>query len=203
MFESVQAMLEALNEAIAMSSDVPDLQATALGERISDRSPGRPSVQITAEELAALSTGRMTREDIGSLYNCSARTIRRRLLKFGLSSPGPTVFLEDGTRPYSSGSSSDLSEITDNELDQLILQIKEQFPSFGRRMIDGYLMQLGERVPRARVLASCNRVIGPPTAVFGARRIQRKVYSVPGPNSLWHHDGQHGAVTSFCQLQIW
>jgi transposase InsO family protein len=28
--------------------------------------------------------------------------------------------------------------------------------------------------------------------MFGARRIQRRVYSVPGPNSLYHHDGQHG-----------
>jgi hypothetical protein len=28
--------------------------------------------------------------------------------------------------------------------------------------------------------------------VFEHIRIWRRVYSVPGPNSLWHHDGQHG-----------
>jgi hypothetical protein len=75
-----------------------------------------------------------------------------------------------------------------------MLHIYEQFPSFGQRMIDGYLMQLGERVPWQRVVASYLRVIGPPTATFATCRIQRCVYSIPGPNSLWHHDRQHGKM---------
>jgi hypothetical protein len=28
------------------------------------------------------------------------------------------------------------------------------------------------------------------------------VYSVPGPNSLWHHDGQHGTGFFFQPLQL-
>ena len=63
-------------------------------------------------------------------------------------------------------------------------------------MIDGYLMALGERVPRRRIEKSYLRVIGPPNNQFGDRRIERRVYSVPGPNALWHHDGQHGESLS-------
>jgi hypothetical protein len=29
--------------------------------------------------------------------------------------------------------------------------------------------------------------------VFQRITIRRRTYHVPGPNSLWHHDGQHGS----------
>ncbi|KAG6875746.1 hypothetical protein C0992_002551, partial [Termitomyces sp. T32_za158] len=180
-----------------MSSDYPDLPPFEFGGLIHDGNPGPPRIDIRPEHLASLSTGRTTHEQIATIYGCSARTIRRRLLEYNLSMPGPPVYTqelqEDGTirRIYSAGVSSDLSQLSDNELDQLMLNIYEQFPSFGRRMIDGYLMRLGERVPRRRIEESYQRVIGPSTSTFARRRIQRRVYSVPGPNSLWHHDGQH------------
>jgi hypothetical protein len=59
-------------------------------------------------------------------------------------------------------------------------------------MIDGYLMALSHCVPRQRIVDSYHRVIGPLLGVFGRRRIERRVYSVPDPNVLWHHNGQHG-----------
>ena len=59
-------------------------------------------------------------------------------------------------------------------------------------MIDGYLLQLGECVPRSRIEAIYHRVIGPPPGIYGARCIQHRVYSVPGPMALLHHEGQHG-----------
>jgi len=33
-------------------------------------------------------------------------------------------------------------------------------------------------------------------------RIRHRVYSVPGPNSLWHHDGQHGKFFNFVQVHM-
>ncbi len=66
-------------------------------------------------------------------------TIRRRLLDYGLSLPGPPVYveeiLENGAthRVYSAGRSSNLSRLTDDEIDSIMLDIYEQFPSFGRR----------------------------------------------------------------------
>ncbi|KAG6870575.1 hypothetical protein C0992_012957, partial [Termitomyces sp. T32_za158] len=128
-----------------------------------------------------LSLGRATHEQIAALYGCSARTIRRRLVEYGFSPSGPPVYTEhqqpDGTLQH-------------QELDALMLDIYERFSSFGRRMIDGYLLHIGERVPHQRIVDSYNRVIGPTTLTFAPRRIHRRVYSVPGPNSLWHHDGQ-------------
>jgi hypothetical protein len=205
---SVERMIQALDEAMATSSDFPDAPPLIFGERVASGEPGRPAINIRPEDLAQLTTGRITHEQVALIYNCSTRTIRRRLLDYGLSSPGPAVYVDepqpDGTviRTCSAGVRSDLSSLTDDELDQIMLSIYEQFPSFGRRMIDGYLLQLGERVPRQRVINSYLRVIGPSTSTFATRRIQRRVYSVPGPNSLWHHDGQHGksSVSSCSQL---
>ena len=60
---------------------------------------------------------------------------------------------EDGSkeRVYSRRSCANLSKATDEELDAILISIYEQFPSFGRRMIDGYLMASGECVPRRRI----------------------------------------------------
>ena len=192
-------MLDALDNARTVSSDPPDAAAPELGTRDSTSgSVGRPPVDIDPQTLAVLSAGRVSHRRLGELYNCHPRTIRRRLLEYGLSQPGPPVYTDrvqaDGAieRFYYPGISSDLSQLTDDELDQVLLNMYHQFPSFGRRMIDGYLLQLGERVPRGRIEASYRRVIGPPPGIYGARRIQRRVYSVPGPMALLHHDGQHG-----------
>ncbi|KAG8711825.1 hypothetical protein FRC09_020395 [Ceratobasidium sp. 395] len=59
--------------------------------------------------------------------------------------------------------------------------------------MSGYLKSLGLTIPRERVRQALEEVRGAPAA-FGARPIHRTVYRVPGPNSLWHHDGQHGLV---------
>lgn len=203
-------MVDALETAVTVSADRPDVPPVQFGGTLSSGPTGRPKFDIQPEHLAMLSTGRTTHQEIADLYQleCSARTIRRRLLDYGLSAPGPPVYVdevrEDGStlRVYSAGRSSDLSRMSDGELDDVMLTIYEQFPSFGRRMIDGYLMALGERVPRRRILESYHRVIGPPVSTFGNRRIQRRIYSVPGPNSLWHHDGQHGKSDSCC-TQSW
>jgi len=195
---SIQSMMDALETAVTVSTDTPDVPPVQFGGTLSSETTGRPKIDIRPEHLAMLSTGRTTHQVIADLYQCSARTIRRRLLDYGLSAPGPPVYVnevqDDGVilRVYSAGRSSDLSQMSDSELDAVMLTIYEQFPSFGRRMIDGYLMALGERVPRRRILDSYHRVIGPPVSTFGNRRIQCRVYSVSGPNSLWHHDGQHG-----------
>jgi hypothetical protein len=77
-----------------------------------------------------------------------------------------------------------------------MLEILQMFPTFGRRMIDGHLQYLGHHVPRKRLQASYARVNGPPVSAFGVRSITRRVYNVPGYNSLAHHDGQHGKCYS-------
>jgi len=84
-----------------------------------------------------------------------------------------------------------LSDISDSDLDRLIQTLRHQFTRAGVAMIGGMLRNLGYRIPRERIRHSLIR-IDPIHRVFERIRIRRRVYSVPGPNSLWHHDGQHG-----------
>lgn len=135
--------------------------------------------------------------DLSQVFGVSARTVRRRALEQGIVEPGAPVYIEfedqDGNQRRFYTSSTGLhSVLSDDDLDIIMLQILNSFPSFGRRMIDGHLKYLGYHIPRSRVQASYARVHGPPVSAFGVRRIQRRVYNVRGYNSLCHHDGQHG-----------
>jgi hypothetical protein len=88
-----------------------------------------------------------------------------------------------------------LSDMSDFDLDSLIQTLRQQFTRAGIAMLDGMLRNLGYHIPRERIRQSLIR-IDPIHRVFDRIRIRRRVYSVPGPNSLWHHDGQHGKY--FC-----
>jgi hypothetical protein len=200
-------MIACLDNAALRSSDPPDAPPLQTSYTVQTGGPGRPSIQIPPGMLA-MALGLRGPSHLTQIFDCSARTIRWRALEYGLAEPGPAVYVEyehdDGTifRFYGSSSGS-TSNISDDELDEITAQIVDIFPNFGRRMIDGHLKHLGHRVPQSRVQASYARVHGAPASSFGPGCIQRRVYSVPGPNSLWHHDGQHGkfdlSLTSFQQ----
>ncbi|KAJ7199943.1 hypothetical protein GGX14DRAFT_372621 [Mycena pura] len=98
--------------------------------------------------------------------------------------------LASGNPPITSYSGP-LSEITDCELDNLLLRLRSHFRRAGLGMLDGMLRRLGHRVQRERITQSLLR-IDPVRRIFERIRIRRRIYSVPGPNYLWHHDGQHG-----------
>ena len=48
------------------------------------RRRGRPSIAITAQEIINLLELPFTQVEMATIYGCSARTIRRRILQFGL-----------------------------------------------------------------------------------------------------------------------
>ncbi|KAK7445427.1 hypothetical protein VKT23_014844 [Stygiomarasmius scandens] len=83
-----------------------------------------------------------------------------------------------------------LSEISDSDLDSLILHLKTHYRRGGVAMMSGMLRRLGHVVQDNRIQESLRR-IDPYHRAFSRIRIRRRGYSVPGPNSLWHHDGQH------------
>ena len=57
------------------------------------------------------------------------------------------------------------------------------------------------RTVRSPIRASYERVHGAPASLIN-RPIERQVYHVAGPNSLCHHDGQHGPF-SFVLVSIY
>lgn len=194
--DSVQSMISCLENATHQSSDPPDRPFPEISFLSHTGLPGRPRIDMDSDLLAAALELRGPTH-LASIFNCHPRTIRRRALQYGLVEPGDPVYVdyehEDGTitRIYRSSSGA-VSDLSDTELDEIVGYILTSFPSFGRRMLDGHLKHLGHHIPRARLQSAYSRVHGAPTNAFGPRHIHRRVYSVPGPNSLWHHDGQHG-----------
>ncbi|KAK7060964.1 hypothetical protein VNI00_000699 [Paramarasmius palmivorus] len=109
------------------------------------------------------------------------------------SIPVPEHLPNDVQAHPPSASSGYLSDISDNELDDLIHRLRSHYSRAGIRILDGMLRRLGHIVPYERIRLSLSR-IDPVHRVFDRIRIRRRRYSVPGPNFLWHHDGHHGLI---------
>lgn len=83
------------------------------------------------------------------------------------------------------------SAITDSELDSVMeLQVRN-FPRYGSVMMWGHLRSLNVYVTRQKVRASLMRVSPQAVANHRSTTIQRRTYSVPCSNYLWHIDGLH------------
>lgn len=198
---SVAEMVDDLQQAISRSSDYPDILPIPAINRIYTGRRGRPRIEIDAGVLAEGIQYGSTR--LGRSLDVSARTVRRRAIDADLVEPGQPVYVEfiDPTddsvvhRWYTS-STGVQSVLTDEELDEIMLELLTSFPTLGRRMIDGHFLHLGHNVPRRRLQASYARINGPAISAFGVRRIHRRVYHVRAFNSLSHHDGQHGVFLS-------
>ena len=83
--------------------------------------------------------------------------------------------------------------ITDEELDEVITTLQQQFPNWGNRQMYGYLLHCGMRVQFHRVRESQSR-IDPEGSMMRRLVLRRRSYFVPGPQHLWHVDGNHKLI---------
>ena len=199
-------MVEDLDRACLQSTDPSDSLSLPVIQVVRTGRRGRPPKQIQRQFLAYALEMRGPTE-IGRMLQCSRRTVRREALRLGLAEPGPPVFSSTTTREgdvlhHHTSVTAPVSTLSDDELDHAILAILSTFPHFGRWMIKGHLAAQGHRVPRQRIRESYIRLRGVPPA-FGQRVIVRKKYQVPGPNSLVHHDGQHGMISFSTYVAQW
>ena len=106
----------------------------------------------------------------------STRTIRRRIIQYGL----------DELTSY--------SDLPDGALDEITRHYVRTNPNSGGRSLAGFLRGMGLKVQRKRVRDSLERV--DPRGVSSRFRqvLHRRVYNVPMPNSLWHIDGYHKLI---------
>jgi hypothetical protein len=105
----------------------------------------------------------------------SGRTIRRAILDQGLR--------------VASQPSRQFSSLSDAALDHLVRQFLADRPGAGTAYAIGYLRAEGYVVCRRRVRAALRRV-QPIAQLLRTRQAPtRRVYSVAGPNALWHMDG--------------
>ena len=116
---------------------------------------------------------RYTVVEISILMDIPLRTLRRRMSALGLSVSG------------------EYSQIADEDLDALVLQITTENPLLGERLILHRLGAMGHMVRRRTLRQSLRLVAGrrnlPPP-------IARRRYSVRAPLSLIHIDGNHKLI---------
>ena len=137
---------------------------------------GRPRLDIKQEQLEYLLCLGFSCPKIAEVLGVSLSTIRRRMSEFGLSV----------TALYSS--------VTDQELDLLVSQIKDEFPNCGSRLMHGHMLSRGHRISQARIREALHRVDPEGVAIRWTSAVQRRKYAVSSPLSLWHLDGNHKLI---------
>ena len=137
---------------------------------------GRPYYEVHKEQIEYLLQVRFSCPEIAMIVGVSLSTIRRRMALYGLSVQ------------------SLYSNMSDDELDEVIKKICIAFPNSGFRMMEGHLLSRGYRLPQVRIRESLHRVDPEGVAARWAIAIQRLRYSVMSPLSLWHIDGNHKLI---------
>ena len=189
-------MLRALEGLASASQDdltgdpIPLALTTGCGQ------PGRPRIQIDKQWLAYANQG-MTTKDIAKAVGCAPRTVRRYLILYGLSEPAPPVIQHverpDGTYAkewHPTGPTRSAIRNDPERLDGMVKKILDRFPNYSLNFVRAALRTEGHRVSRDHIRTSLIRVRGLQPR-FINRPIERRIYSVPEVNSLWHHDGNH------------
>jgi len=130
----------------------------------------------TLDQILLLARENYSRKEIASRLSKSRSTVYRRLRALGRHSKWSTL--------------------SDAELLAVVGHIKRKdgLARAGRRYVQGALRALGFIVQRDRVQAALHAVDPEGTAQRARRALKRRVYSVPGPMSLWHIDGLHKLI---------
>lgn len=141
------------------------------------RSVGRPRISISELELRQLLEMEFSQVEIGKLLGCSPRTIRRRILDYGLQ------YIQE------------FSQMSDADLDELVTTFVSNFPSAGQKTLAGYLLSQGHHIQRWKIRESLLRVDPWGVEQRSRRILHRRKYTVAGPNSLWHIDGMYSYMS--------
>ena len=138
---------------------------------------GAPKIEISRELVISLCENNFSWNKIANILNISVKTLKHRRNEMEIPE-----------------NLNEFSSISENELDNLISKIKEEQPYTGESLIQGLLSSMGYHIQRHRIRSSIHRVdpVGP--AIRWANFIERRPYSVAGPNSLWHNDGTHSLI---------
>ncbi|CAK5266042.1 unnamed protein product [Mycena citricolor] len=92
------------------------------------------------------------------------------------------------------GISYKFSELSRDQLDELVRHFKSAKPDSGVRYLDGHLRQRGLRIQKHRVRSAVHRVDGFGRLLRARRIVKRQEYRVSRPHALWHVDGHHKLI---------
>ena len=128
---------------------------------------GRPRFQITHAQLDYLRSLGFSWTEIAHLLGVSRMTVYRRRVEYGL--------MEEPSRT-----------LADNDLDEVLRELRIELPELGETMAAGRLRSLGYRVPRQQLREGLRRIDPLSAALRWSTKISRRPYTVSGPNCLWH-----------------
>ncbi len=138
---------------------------------------GRHKIIVSEGALRLLRQEGFNWSQIAEIFSVSAKTIYRRRNEFNIPDDLPNY-----------------TNVTDVQLNNIVRGLRNEHPFFGQVLLMGSLRSLGIRIPRQRLRDSLQRV-----DTFGVLNrwsniLPRRVYSVAGPNCLWHIDGNHKLI---------
>ena len=137
---------------------------------------GRPCYDIQLATLEFLLESRFIVSQIADIFCVSIRTVRRRMSHYDISVRNT------------------YTDMSQQELDETVSRIQEEFPLCGYRQMQGHLTAQGIRVQQGRVRESQRRVDPGGCIMRRLSSINRRVYRVNGPLALWHIDGNHKLI---------
>jgi hypothetical protein len=137
---------------------------------------GRPCFDISREQLNYFLSYQFSVPDIAKALGVSQSTISRRMRTYGLSQS-----------QYS-------PPLSDEELDNKVREVLQEFPNAGYRRVISQLAVAGLRPSQMRVRQTLQRIDPQGVAVRWLRLTPRRQYRVSGPLALWHIDGNHKLI---------
>ncbi|XP_057311502.1 uncharacterized protein LOC130649269 [Hydractinia symbiolongicarpus] len=138
---------------------------------------GRPKYEVPKEQVISLKKIGYQWKDIAQMLGISIKTLCRRRKEFDL--------------PFGE---AEYSDITDQQLDEIVREVLLILPNCGERMVIGAITSKHIKVKRERLRQSIMRVDALSRVMRRRNCIQRRRYNVKSPNSLWHMDGHHKLI---------
>ena len=173
---TVKATLERYQSFHSQTDEISGSLSSNIAE--SRRRRGRPKLGIKKEQLVYLINLNFSVADIARLFGISKRTMHRRMSEYGLSI------------------SSTYSDIGNDDLDEMVRGILQDFPRTGYQRMMGFLKDRNVRIQEDRMRQCMRRVdfAGVIQRSIELTVIKRRKYRVKGTNSLWHIDGNHKLI---------
>ena len=128
---------------------------------------GRPRFVVSKPQIEGLQELGFSWSKIATMIGVSRTTLYRRRSELGIDK------------------GEAFNQMEDHELDQIIASIIQLSPNSGEVMVRGALRARQIKIQRWRIRSSLIRVDPERSRRRQRLRIERRVYRVPGPNSLW------------------
>lgn len=136
--------------------------------------PGRPGVNLNLEKVMYLYGQQFSVTTISKMMGVHRTTLWRKM--------------------HALGNVTRYSSISQDTLDIIVKEIYKEHPHSGVNMMLGHLRSQGIIVQRHRIRSALHAADPVNSNLRWGLMAQRRVYSVPGPNFLWHIDGHHALV---------